>query len=112
MGAIQKALITRAITHLTGANGYTRFHYRDDTNELFSKTLRYFEQQLPHFIRIHKGVLVNPVFVDIIQVPITEGPNGSLVLKTGLVLPISYRRMSCLRASLASCQVKITFVYS
>lgn len=98
MGALRKALKDKTITHLTGANNYTWFHYQDGTSELFSKTIQYFDGQLPSFIRIHKSILVNPSFIKAIRMPAIKKMNGSLTLKAGLVLPISRRRVVVLEA--------------
>lgn len=97
MGIIQKSLATATITHLTGANNYTWLHYGDGTKELFSKTLQYFEDRLPGFIRVHKMVLVNRSFIEVIELPATKKKSGLLTLKAGLVFPISRRRILSLK---------------
>lgn len=94
MGALKHALNNKVITHLTGANNYTLLHYEDGTSELFSKTLRYFDDLLPGFIRIHKIALVNPRFIRSIRAPAKKKMSGWLITKTGQVLPISRRRFS------------------
>ena len=99
MGLLQKSLTTQIITHLTGANNYTWLHYKNGKRELFSKPLHYFQTKLPNFIRIHRTALVNPLFVETIQLPTTKKKSGSLTMQAGLTLPISRRRVVLIEMS-------------
>ena len=58
---------------------------------LVSKTLKYFEEQLPDFIRLNKSFIINPFFV---KETIKKGPKLLFIeLSTGLVLTVSRRRI-------------------
>ncbi len=80
-----------SMTHLTGAGNYSWLHYSDGRKEVFSGTLSFYEQSLPEFIRIHKTALINPRFISGFELPDNK-KNGFVVLKGGIVLPISRRR--------------------
>ncbi|MFD1139784.1 LytTR family transcriptional regulator DNA-binding domain-containing protein [Larkinella insperata] len=55
-----QALITPELTHLSSESNYTYFHYQDGTKKLMSRTLKEWQERLPHFLRIGKKYLVSP----------------------------------------------------
>lgn len=77
-----------AIIRLEGEGNYTRFFLTGGQKHLSSKTLKEYEDMLtPHdFLRIHKSHLVNKKFVSGYQ------NEGAVILKDGLVLPVSRLR--------------------
>jgi hypothetical protein len=80
------------ISYLSGANNYTWVHFRTDSKVLISKPLRYFEERLPGFIRIHKIVLANPQCIKTLLPPPKPKQGGAVQLEDGTSLPISRRR--------------------
>ena len=53
------------ISRLEGDGNYTLIYLRDAVRPLLvSQTLKYFECQLPNFLRVSKSLLINPVVVD------------------------------------------------
>ena len=57
------------LSYLTGANNYTWVQFRSGKRVLLSKSLTYFADQLPNFVRIHKTALINPACVVDLQPP-------------------------------------------
>lgn len=61
---IKRPLPANAITHLEGYGNYTRIYLLEKPNPIvISQTLKWFEDQLPQFVRVHKSLLVNNQFV-------------------------------------------------
>ncbi|ARK08844.1 LytTR family DNA-binding domain-containing protein [Fibrella sp. ES10-3-2-2] len=58
---------------------------------MVTRTLRYFEEQLPHFIRISKSLLVNPLYMD--KIVSVKGRSMQVHLLDGTVLDGSRRRI-------------------
>ncbi|MFD1139773.1 LytTR family DNA-binding domain-containing protein [Larkinella insperata] len=54
------ALITPELTHLSSCDNYTYLHYKDGSKKLMSRTLKEWQQRLPHFLRIGRRFLVAP----------------------------------------------------
>jgi two-component system LytT family response regulator len=86
---------TRAITHLKGNGNYTFVHVQDTLHPLLtSQTLKYFEDRLPHFLRVSKSSLVNPAFIkEVIQ---QDSKTMHLGLADGTQVLVSRRRTGVL----------------
>lgn len=80
------------LTYLTGANNYTWLQYKNGERVLLSKSLTYFADQLPEFVRIHKTALVNPSYVAELQAPPRPKMAGAVRMQDGTVLPVGRRR--------------------
>lgn len=80
------------LTYLTGANNYTWVQFRDGKRVLLSKSLTYFAEQLPEFIRIHKTALINPAFVINLLPPPRPKMTGAVRMQDGTILPVGRRR--------------------
>ncbi|AUD06838.1 LytTR family transcriptional regulator DNA-binding domain-containing protein [Spirosoma pollinicola] len=93
------------ITHILGANNYSWVHFQSGEKKLLSKSISYFGQQLPDFVRIHKSVLVNPVHVQSLYPPPTSKKGGAIQLSTGEQLPIGRRQWLAAQAFLLNCPV-------
>ncbi len=52
-----------AIEYCAADGNYTYVHLKGERPVLIAKTLLRFAEQLPNFIRIHKGILVNPAHI-------------------------------------------------
>jgi DNA-binding LytR/AlgR family response regulator len=80
------------LIHLEGAGNYTLIYLLDRVNPLLvSRTLKYFEQQLSEFIRLSKGILINPKFVSKV---IKKGHKLLFIeLSTGAKFLVSRRRI-------------------
>ncbi|HEX9957233.1 MAG TPA: LytTR family DNA-binding domain-containing protein [Fibrella sp.] len=81
-----------SIIRLEGSGNYTIIHLRRESRPLMvSQTLKYFEDQLPGFIRVSKSSLINPMFV---ERPIHfDTKTVHLLLKDGTSIAISRRRI-------------------
>jgi DNA-binding LytR/AlgR family response regulator len=53
------------IIMLEGQSNYSIFHLKHGRQRIYAHTIRYFEAQLlaQQFIRVHRGFLVNPLFI-------------------------------------------------
>jgi len=80
------------IEYMSGANNYTWLYFQDGRELLISKPLRYFEKQLPDFIRVHKTALVNPQYIQELQVPPRRRMAGAVRMSSEVVLPVGRRR--------------------
>lgn len=85
-GTLQIAL--KHIIRIEGERNYSLIHLTDNTKELSSKSLGYFEDILTGkgFFRCHRSFLINRYHVSKIH------NNGHLLLKDNTVVPISRRK--------------------
>lgn len=92
---------TKRMIRLEGNGNYTIIHFADSAKFLMvAQTLRYFEEQIPDFIRANKSALINPVFVkEIIR---TNSKSVHLRMADGVELLISRRRINDVTAKLAA----------
>ena len=80
------------LAYFSGASNYTWLQFRNGDRRLLSKPISYFEEQLPHFIRVHKTALINPASVADIQAPTHSKMPGMVRMQDGTELPVSRRR--------------------
>ncbi|WP_019989955.1 response regulator transcription factor [Rudanella lutea] len=78
--------------YFSGANNYTWLQFRNGDRRLLAKPLTYFEERLPSFIRVHKTVLINPVFIATVLPPPRPKMPGLVRMQDGAELPVSRRR--------------------
>jgi DNA-binding LytR/AlgR family response regulator len=56
---------THLIIRLEGNGNYTIVHLKNESKPLIAcQTLKYFQDQLPEFVRVSKSSLINPVEID------------------------------------------------
>jgi len=96
------------ITHFTGYSNYSRIHYQGGKIEVVSKTLFFFQERIPYFVRIHKMALINPYYIEAIRVPSRVRMPGSVSLWDGTLLPVSRRRWGELTRGLAEMDSTLT----
>jgi len=99
---------TALLVYLEGVSNYTQLHLTKLERPLLvnattllptthavpllvTRTLRYFEEQLPHFIRISKSLLVNPLYMA--QIVAVKGRSMEVYLLDGTILDGSRRRI-------------------
>lgn len=80
------------IAYFAGANNYCWVHFRDGGKKLLAKPISYLEIKMPDFIRVHKTVLLNPVYVKSLDYPPRNKMAGKVHLDSGEVFPVSRRR--------------------
>ncbi|MCR9065604.1 MAG: LytTR family transcriptional regulator [Cytophagales bacterium] len=76
------------VAHFTADVNYTHIYYKNGESQLFSYTLKRFDDLLRptgNFIRIHRSHLVN-------KAQIRQYRKREVVLKNGEILPISRRK--------------------
>lgn len=80
------------LVYLEGAGNYTLLYFLDRASPLLvSITLKYFERQLSGFIRLSKGILINPHFISTVT---REGHKRLLIeLRTGGKFGVARRRI-------------------
>lgn len=79
------------VTHFEGANNYSLVFMEVLGGPLLSsRSLLYFELQLPHFIRISKSRLINPAYIQAIGRPSSRAL--TITLRDGTCLPVARRR--------------------
>jgi CheY-like chemotaxis protein len=95
MSAIKAALhYPSLITHVVGANNYSWVYFQQGHKKLLSKPLSFYQLELPGFIRPHKTVLINPVYVKSLHRPAHPKMAGAIRLESGQSFPVSRRRWS------------------
>lgn len=89
----------RLIIRLEGDGNYTLFHLKGYQKPLMvSQTLKYFENQLPGFIRVSKSSFVNPEYID--RIVKAQARSMYLLLTDGARVVVSRRRMAEIQATL------------
>ena len=87
-----------SIVYVEACINYCWVHFTDRPNCLAAKTLKWVQAQLPVFIRIHDGKLINPTHVAQVN---EQGPRSlSVQLTNGLTLAVARRRIKCVRRQL------------
>ncbi len=79
----------KQITHIEGDRNYSSIYLNNNSKELSSKNLAYFEDILTdkNFFRSHRSFLVNKFHIKTLQ-------DGNFVLTSGIKIPISRRKKS------------------
>lgn len=89
----------KSIVWIEGCGNYSWIYLEDGERHLACVTLKWFEDKLDRFLRLHKSVLVNFAYLDDVR-------NHSAILTTGIELSISRRRYTHLRRSYRSMSEK------
>ncbi|GAB3997075.1 hypothetical protein GCM10028807_41280 [Spirosoma daeguense] len=87
----ERPIQLNTIVRLQGFGNYTWIHQQADKPLLVAKSLIWFEQLLPDFVRVHKSDLINPCFVQTLDCLNTKTLN--LSLPNQLVIKVSRRRI-------------------
>ena len=88
---IRKPVPIRSIVWIQGVDNYARLYFRNGQQFLATRTLKWFDDQLPQFIRIRKSVLVNANHVTHCQ---WEPCRSVLItVRTGVAFPVARRRV-------------------
>ena len=78
------------IAYMTGESNYTRIHFVDAPPQIHARTLGYFAELLPEFVRIHKTYLVNPSHITDYRASAAKKVNLQVLAQW---LPISRHRI-------------------
>ena len=90
-GKIGKFIIDVAdVDYLKGDGNYTAIHLALGQSIMSAKTLSLFEE-IPGFVRIHKGCLINVAYIDHLHV--VSPKEAFVVLKSGVKFAVSRRRI-------------------
>ncbi|QJW90159.1 LytTR family transcriptional regulator [Spirosoma taeanense] len=96
----RRAVPVATIEYLEAVGNYTTVHLIGQKPMLVAVTLKRFAERLPDFLRIHKGILVNPAHI--VAYRTRYVPTPFVRLSQDRRLPISRRQVSQLRPRLAS----------
>ncbi|MVM41836.1 LytTR family transcriptional regulator [Spirosoma sp. HMF3257] len=83
----------QAILYLTGDVNYSYVHLLNGQVVLSSRTLKWFAQQWPSFVRVHKHALVNLAYVKHIKLASSLRSPSYLIMRDKASLTISRRRV-------------------
>ncbi|WP_020595762.1 LytR/AlgR family response regulator transcription factor [Spirosoma panaciterrae] len=94
------------VMYLTGDVNYCFIHLKGGEQILSSRTLKWYHQRWPHFIRIHKGYLVNPQYVHrwVVISPVI----AYTIMSNGESLSIGRRRIASLSNQFMSPAARVT----
>jgi DNA-binding LytR/AlgR family response regulator len=79
------------IIAITAAINYSYVHYTNGTTQLHSRTLKWFSEQFPSLIRIHKASLINSDQIYHYHLPALKNSGGYVVMKNNMRLDVSRR---------------------
>ncbi|MVM38064.1 LytTR family transcriptional regulator [Spirosoma sp. HMF3257] len=80
------------VLYLIGDVNYCSLHLLNGKKILSSRTLKWYNDRWPHFIRIHKGSLINPAHVH--RCVLVSTISAHLIMRNGARLPIGRRRIN------------------
>ncbi|GAB4053039.1 LytTR family DNA-binding domain-containing protein [Spirosoma litoris] len=87
----ESPILLSTIVRLQGFGNYTWLHRNAHKPLLVTKSLIWFEQLLPDFVRVHKSDLINPSFVQTLTSLDTK--TLELSLPNQLIIKVSRRRV-------------------
>ncbi|QMW01761.1 LytR/AlgR family response regulator transcription factor [Spirosoma foliorum] len=79
------------VIYLAGDINYCFVYLLNGERILSSRTLKWYHTRWPHFIRIHKGYLINPAHVH--RGVLTSPIIASIIMCNGASLPVGRRRI-------------------
>lgn len=88
---LRHSFIPESIRYLTGDFNYSYVYPEKGEKILSSRTLKWYADRWPHFIRVHKNVLVNPNHVD--SVIRESSITAKIVMRDGVTHPVGRRRI-------------------
>lgn len=95
----RRSVSVASIEYLEAMGNYTSVHMVGQKPVLVATTLKRFAERLPSFLRIHKGLLVNPSHIISYRTRYTRTP--FVQLSQNRQLPISRRQTKHLNAQLS-----------
>jgi DNA-binding LytR/AlgR family response regulator len=97
---IKRSVSVASIEYIEAMGNYSLVHVRNQKPLLVAITLKRLSERLPAFLRIHKGILVNPDYIVAYHTRYLDTPY--VQLSKNRQLPISRRQIKQLRAHLAA----------
>ncbi|MVM37049.1 LytTR family transcriptional regulator [Spirosoma sp. HMF3257] len=86
----------QTVLYLTGDVNYSRVHLASGQLLVSSRTLKWFADQWPHFVRVHKNALVNPAYIHDLKLASTGRQTSYLIMHNEAKLLISRRQLPLL----------------
>ncbi|MBD2753326.1 LytR/AlgR family response regulator transcription factor [Spirosoma validum] len=88
---LQHNFAPEQVLYLTGDVNYCYVYLVNGNQILSSRTLKWYSDRWPHFIRIHKGSLINPRYVH--RFALISPIAAHLIMRNGASLPVGRRRI-------------------
>lgn len=88
---IQHKFEPNQILYLIGDVNYSSVYLCDGTIILSSRTLKWYHTKWPHFIRIHKATLINPLYIQ--SCSVLSCILAQITMQNGVTMTISRRRI-------------------
>ncbi|GAB3973581.1 hypothetical protein GCM10028806_27720 [Spirosoma terrae] len=106
---VRHQLCLDKIIAITASINYSYIHYTNGTTQLHSRTLKWFSDQFPSLIRIHKASLINTAQIYHYHLPAIKNSGGYVIMKNNMRLDVSRRLKVKVRNHL---QPQSTVVYA
>lgn len=97
---VKRPVSVASIEYLEAMSNYSLVHLRNQRPILVAITLKRLSERLPSFLRIHKGTLVNPAYIEAYQLNKLNAP--FVQLSRNRRLSISRRQVKQIRPRLTS----------
>lgn len=88
---LHRPLPIDTIIWIQGDENYVHMHLLNGRYYTLTNTLKWYDEQLPQFVRLHKSSLVNPAYVT--HLKRANSRNVKAILSNGLSLRVSRRRI-------------------
>lgn len=88
---LQHKFVPSKVLYLTGDINYCTVYLLDGKEILSSRTLKWYSERWPNFIRIHKAHLVNPEHI--YSCILSSSTDAHLIMRNGARLTIGRRRI-------------------
>ena len=95
---LKQSVQTGSIVLVEGDGNYARLHFEDGQVYTAVRTLKWFEDQLTGFVRLHKHLLINPTYIAHFNQQTTK--EAHVLLKNGTTYPIARRRIKAVKVVL------------
>ena len=79
------------VLYLTGDVNYSSVYLQDGAVVYTSRTLKWYHERWPDFLRIHKASLINPQYIH--HCNVLSSIVAYVTMKNGAVLPVGRRRI-------------------
>ena len=81
------------VLYLRGDVNYSRIYLRSGHIVVSSRSLKWFADQTPQFVRVHKNALINPTYIRALQLASSIRKTSYVIMRNEVPLAISRRRL-------------------
>lgn len=101
----QRRFRPQNILYLTGSINYCHIYLTTGEVVLMSRTLKHYESVWPSFIRVHKRILINPMYAISICLAPRIRDHSHVIMANKAVLTIARRRLQLVQQALEPFQL-------